>query len=68
MPPANLYNDDWRGSKGKEYFENIEPEMEEPGIDDSELNGPKVVGKKSSVEIRCIVCKMNTKTKIKSRP
>ena len=42
--------------------------MEEPGIDDSELNGPKVIGKKSSVEIKCIVCKKTTKTKIRSHP
>ena len=38
--------------------------MEEPGIDDSELNGPKVIGKKTGVEIRCNVCKKTVKTKI----
>ena len=69
MPPDNEYEDPERwGSKGKEYFENIEPEMEEPGIDDSELNGPKVIGKKTGVEIRCNVCKKTVKTKIWSHP
>ena len=30
--------------------------MDEPGIDDDELMGPKVVGKKTSVELTCNVC------------
>ena len=31
-------------SKDWEYFEKIDASMEEPGIDESQLNGPKVVG------------------------